>query len=51
LVEAFFTWLADTAADTGLLPSNPLSKALAYAQTPGGAWRSSSAMPMCAWIG
>ncbi|MGE4418184.1 MAG: IS66 family transposase [Marinobacterium sp.] len=32
LVEAFFTWVADTAADTGLLPSNPLSKALAYAQ-------------------
>ncbi|MDD4965318.1 MAG: IS66 family transposase [Gallionella sp.] len=31
LVEAFFTWVADTAADTGLLPSNPLSKALAYA--------------------
>ena len=29
LVEAFFTWVADTAADTGLLPSNPLSKALA----------------------
>ena len=27
LVEAFFTWVADT----GLLPSNPLSKALAYA--------------------
>ena len=27
LVEAFFTWMADT----GLLPSNPLSKALAYA--------------------
>ena len=31
LVEAFFTWVADTAADTGLLPSNPMSKALAYA--------------------
>lgn len=31
LVEKFFTWVADTAADTGLLPSNPLSKALAYA--------------------
>ena len=31
LVEAFFTRVADMAADTGLLPSNPLSKALAYA--------------------
>ena len=31
LVEKFFTWVADTAADTGLLPSNPMSKALAYA--------------------
>ena len=31
LVEAFFTWVVDTAADTGLLPSNPMSKALAYA--------------------
>ncbi|MDD5278044.1 IS66 family transposase [Acidithiobacillus sp.] len=31
LVEVFFTWVVDTAADTGLLPSNPLSKALAYA--------------------
>jgi hypothetical protein len=48
LVEAFFTWVADTAADTGILPSNPMSKALAYAQKRrGGGWRSSSAMPMC----
>jgi hypothetical protein len=30
VVEAFFDWCEDTLADQALLPSNPLTKALAY---------------------
>jgi len=50
-VDSFFDWVAQQFERQGLLPSNPLTKALAYVRErrAGLGWRSTSAMQMCQW--